>query len=349
MTSLIQVPAKREYFIPTPEFELLVAISGKMLSEGHTANTLLLGPAGCGKTVTAEQLAACLGLPYLHLNCSSIREASMLFGTREVKEGRTYTRASLFTQVVEAGEAVIMLDEINRCAPAALNGLLTVMDGSSPYSEDLERHIKVGPRIIFIGACNIGANYTGTYRLDKALDDRFSRRLEVTYLPNDKEIDLLVAATGVGREAATRIVKIATQVRNDHNKGNQKFSQDISTRVLLGAATDFAALESVKKGAGPKSLQMTVVNRFSDGDNERSSLAMLIDGQFGSWTGEEEKEAETTASTSTPKKAAPKATKKPAAGGAKTTGSTTTPAASGGTATAPKPDSDDDKEVKVDF
>lgn len=336
MTSLIQVPAKREYFIPTPEFELLVAISGKMLAEGHTANTLLLGPAGCGKTVTAEQLASCLGLPYLHLNCSSIREASMLFGTREVKDGKTYTRPSLFTQVVEAGEAVVMLDEINRCAPAALNGLLTVMDGSSPYSEDLERHIKVAPRIIFIGACNIGANYTGTYRLDKALDDRFARRLEVTYLPNEKEVDLLVAATGIGREAATRIVKIATQVRNDHNKGNQKFSQDISTRVLLGAATDFAALESVKKGAGPKSLQMTIVNRFSDADSERSSLAMLIDGQFGSWTGKEEAEAA--------KKAA-------AAGSAKTATKEPKAAAKAAAEAAPAPsgEDDDDMKIKVEF
>jgi hypothetical protein len=110
----IQVPAKSENFIVTPEFELLVGISGKMLQEGKTANTLLLGPAGCGKTRTAEQLAAYLDLPYLHINCSSIREASMLFGTREVKDGQTYTRPSLFTQTIEKGGAVIMLDEMSK-------------------------------------------------------------------------------------------------------------------------------------------------------------------------------------------------------------------------------------------
>lgn len=294
MATDLQIPARSESFIITPEFELLVGISGKMLQENKTGNTLLLGPAGCGKTATAEQLAACLQLPYLHINCSSIREASMLFGTREVKDGKTYTRPSLFTETVERGNAVIMLDEINRCAPTALNGLLTCMDGSSPYSEDLERHVKVGEKLIFIGACNVGAAYTGTYRLDKALDDRFSRRLEVSYLPEDKEAELLVKVTGIGKEAAKRLVQIANSVRSEYNKGSRKFSQDISTRILLGAAQDFAALESVAKGAGPKSLQMTIVNRFDSGggsNSERTSLSMLIDGKFGSWLGDEDEKA----------------------------------------------------------
>jgi nitric oxide reductase NorQ protein len=294
MTTL-PIPAKNPHFICTPEFELLVAISGKMLDAGKTANTLLLGPPGCGKTASAEQLAANLGLPYLHLNCATIREASMLLGTREVKDGKTYTRPSLFTQTVEAGSAVVMLDEINRCAPAALNALLTVMDGSSPYSEDLERHIKVAPHLIFMGACNVGAAYSGTFKFDKALDDRFTRRLEVTYLPAEQEAELLISRSGIGPEAAKRLVQIATQVRAEHNKGSRKFSQDVSTRVLIGAAIDFAALESVRKGAGPKSLQFTLVNRFDnngESNSERTSIGMLVDGKFGSWTGEEEEKAE---------------------------------------------------------
>jgi MoxR-like ATPase len=283
------VPAKDPQFINTPEFDLLVAITGKLLSEGRTANTLLLGPAGCGKTATAEQLAAQLELPYLHINCASIREASMLFGMREVKEGRTYTRASLFTQAIEAGNVIIMLDEINRTSPMALNGLLTAMDGSSPYSEDLERHIKVGPNVLFIGACNIGSAYTGTFRLDKALDDRFARRIEVSYLPAEQETKLLIDKTGINPEAAKRLVMIATQVRAEYNKG-KKFTQDISTRLLIGAACDFAALESVKLGAGPKSLAMTIGNRFSnsgEAGSERTALSMLLDGKFGSWDGTE--------------------------------------------------------------
>lgn len=291
MSNILPVPAKDPNFLATPEFDLLVAISGKLLSEGRSENTLLLGPPGCGKTASASQLAACLGLPYLHLNCSSIREASMLFGTREVKEGRTYTKPTLFTQTIESGNAVVMLDEINRCAPNALNGLLTVMDGSSPYSEDLERHVKVGENLIFLGACNIGAAYTGTYRLDKAVEDRFSRRMEVTYLPEEREAALLVSRSGIGQKAALRLVQIANQVRSEFNKGTRKFAQDISTRVLIAAAVDFAALESVRKGSGPKSLQFTIVNRFDnsgDSNSERTSISMLVDGKFGSWTGEED-------------------------------------------------------------
>ena len=286
---MLPTPTVDKDFIVTPEFNLLIAISGKLLDDGKTSNTLLLGPAGCGKTGTAQQLAAHLELPYLHMNCALIREASMLFGTREVKEGRTYTRASMFTQAVEKGNVVIMLDEINRASPMALNGLLSIMDGSSPYSDDLERHINAEKNIIFIGACNIGSAYTGTFKLDKALDDRFSRRMEVGYLEPAQEKQLLVAKTGINSVAAQRLIKIANKVRTDYNKGGT-FTQDISTRLLLEASKDFAILESVRPGSGPKSLSMTIANRFgsSVGDNdERKELAVIIDGQFSEWKGTE--------------------------------------------------------------
>jgi MoxR-like ATPase len=283
--SEIQVPDARKDFVVTNEFELLTAVSVQLLQQGRQVKTLLLGPAGCGKTTTAEQVAARLGLPYLHLNCALIREASQLFGTREVADGRTFTRESLFTRVIEAGNAVIMLDEVNRTSQFAMNGLLSVLDGSSPYSEDLQRNIHVGENIVFFGACNIGSAYTGTFKMDKALDDRFQRRIEVSYLPVEMERQLLVDATGVSAEAASRLVTIADNVRNSFNQG-KVYSQDISTRVLLSAAEDFSALEIVKSGQGPSSLKLTIANRFSDaggGSSERNAINMEIDKQFGTW------------------------------------------------------------------
>ena len=282
----IVIPEMRDSFVATEEFELLTAVTGQLLEQGRHVKTLLLGPAGCGKTTTAEQVAARLGLPYLHLNCALIREASQLFGTREVADGRTFTRESLFTRVVEEGNAVIMLDEVNRTSQFAMNGLLSVMDGSSPYAEDLQRNIRVGENLVFFGACNIGSAYTGTFKMDKALDDRFQRRIEVSYLPEQMEQELLIKATGVSKEAARRLVRIATQVRNEFNSG-KTYSQDISTRVLLSAAEDFAALETITPGTGPNSLKLTIANRFSEaggGTSERNAINLQIDGQFGAWS-----------------------------------------------------------------
>jgi len=187
--------------------------------------------------------------------------------------------------VVEEGNAVIMLDEVNRTSQFAMNGLLSVMDGSSPYAEDLQRNVTVGPNIVFFGACNIGSAYTGTFKMDKALDDRFQRRIEVSYLPEDMEKELLVNATGISPEAASRLVKIAGRVRQQFNSG-KTYSQDISTRVLLSAAEDFAALESITPGTGHDSLKLTIANRFSEaggGTSERKAIYEEIDGQFGSW------------------------------------------------------------------
>jgi MoxR-like ATPase len=283
----LSIPAIDNNFMATDEFSNWVLMTQALLANGSQTNTLLVGPAGCGKTKSAEQLAARLKMRYLHLNMATIREASMLFGTKEVEGGKTYFRETLFIKAIEAGGCVILLDEINRTVPAATNTLLSCMDGSSVWVDDLQRQVTVAPNVVFIGAANIGASYSGTFKLDRAIDNRFHRRIEVSYLSVEDETNLLETVTGVGQVAASRLVKIADHVRQEFNQG-KSFSEDISTRVLLSAARDFAAMESIRPGSGPESLKATIGNRFSAGASggERSSLAMLIDGQFASWAEE---------------------------------------------------------------
>jgi len=283
----LSIPEVDPNFKSSDEFNNWVAITQFQLATGVQSNTLLIGPAGCGKTKSAEQLAAQLKMRYLHLNMACIREASMLFGSKEIADGRTYFRETLFVKAIEAGGCVILLDEINRTTPSATNTLLTCMDGSAVFVDDLQRQIKVAPNVIFVGAANIGASYSGTFKLDRAIDNRFHRRIEVSYLSNEQEAELLVQASGIHLDAAKRLVSIATHVRTEYDNG-KTFSEDISTRVLISAAKDFAAMEGIRPGTGPESLKATIGNRFSSGTSggERSSLAMLIDGQFATWAQE---------------------------------------------------------------
>jgi len=59
----ISIPEIRKNFVATQEFDLLTAVTGQLLEQGRHVKTLLLGPAGCGKTTTAEQVAARPPLP----------------------------------------------------------------------------------------------------------------------------------------------------------------------------------------------------------------------------------------------------------------------------------------------
>jgi len=114
--------------------------------------------------------------------------------------------------------------------------------------------------------------------LDRALRDRFSRRVEVGFLPPDKEAQVLVGRTGCDRAVAESLVEIASNVRAKAESDEATFSQAISTRQLIAAAGDFTH-------GGVESLTYTLVNHFSSegGDaSERAAILQLVQGKFGS-------------------------------------------------------------------
>lgn len=86
---------------------------------------------------------------------------------------------------------------------------------------------------MFIVTANIGAEYTGTSQMDRALVDRFFM-LEMEYMDADSEAKVLSKRCGIEPSDAKIIVDTARVVRNLHLKG--EISSTLSTRETLGAA-----------------------------------------------------------------------------------------------------------------
>jgi nitric oxide reductase NorQ protein len=248
------------------------------MNEQHPENVLLIGPQGCGKTETAMQFAARAGLPLLKLNCALIRESRDWFGHKNIVNGSIEWVESEFSKVLQRGGCVILLDEITRASPPVLNSILPLLDATAmTFLEEIKTNIIRGPDIYFFATANIGTQFSGTYKFDKALDDRFAIRVKVKYVEPKQEAELLSAKTGISIYDANKLVKIAHNIRNDSTGifgGN--LSVTISTRNLIDAARLFATM-------GTLSFEYTILPLFSDKNGAASQEAhvrKLIQSQF---------------------------------------------------------------------
>ena len=85
---------------------------------------------------------------------------------------------------------------------------------------------------MFIATANIGAEYTGTSQMDRALVDRFFMH-ELEYMDADNEEKVIAKRCGIEASEAKIIVETARTVRNLYSKG--ELSSTVSTRETLGA------------------------------------------------------------------------------------------------------------------
>jgi len=244
-------------------------------------NIRLNGPAGCGKTTTAMEFAARFKRPLLVMDCPNVREPRDWFGYKTIdnKTGSIVWHKSLFSRFVQTKGAVVVLDEVNRLSPMICNTLLPLLDGRrATYLEEAGSKIVVGQGVVFFATTNEGREFTGTTSLDLAQSDRFGTLIEVSYLKQEDEINLLISRTGISRDDATKLVSVANTVRRKAvSDSSDAFSRGISTRILLNAS------EKLVYG-GHKTMRYTLLTHFNgDGGetSERGQLLKLLQGKFG--------------------------------------------------------------------
>jgi len=257
-------------------------------------NLMMEGPSGCGKTTWPFQFAARICLPVLCYDAQLVREARAWFGYRDPVSLQWIQTA--FTLAIKRGNCVIVIDEINRGTPLVLNGLMSTLDDRrSLYNEESGERIVVGPGIVFIATRNVGNEFTGTTATDAALDNRFTRRIKVNYLPPDRERDVLVARTGIDKDDALRLAELANDIRAKAGSfGQGTLMGTVSTRQLIGAAGDFVVMRNKypnEYGRAVRTLIPTIVNHFQDDgigtgnkhDSDRAQVLQMVTNKFGAF------------------------------------------------------------------
>ena len=208
-------------------------------------NVLMVGPTGCAKTLAAQTVADIVGKPnnFFYFNLGSTQDArSALIGnTHFNKETGTLFNESTFVKALKTPQAIILLDEISRAHHDAVNILMTVLDPIQRYLRLDEKQdselVKVAEGVTFIATANIGAGYTATRIMDRALLDRFPVKIEMNPLDQAEEYALMVSRFNIVDEQIKKtlnsIVEIAGHTREQIKMEDGKLTNFLSTRSVV--------------------------------------------------------------------------------------------------------------------
>jgi cobaltochelatase CobS len=227
----------------------------------HRLNILMVGPAGCGKTFIARQVADALDMRFGSISCSAGMSESHLTGWLLPRgdNGRFEYVKSVFVDIYENG-GVFLFDEMDA---ADSNTLLFVnqalANGGFFLPQRFENpEVKKHPDCIIMAAANTYGTggslaYAGRERLDEATLDRF--RAGVVQVGYDRTLE----ETLVDDE----LLKWGHQVRRKINEA--KLQRVMSTRFLIDAT-------KLKRSGKPmKNLQDTYFHGWRE--DERRKVA----------------------------------------------------------------------------
>ncbi len=207
-------------------------------------NIMMTGPSGCGKTLAVQSVAKALnGRPYYYFNLGATTDprSTLIGNTHYNKEKGTYVADALFAQAIQKENAIILMDELTRATPDAWNILITVLDENQRYLRTDEKPdtptIKVAKGVTFIATANIGAEYTSTRVLDRAMLDRFSAIVEMEPLSKDEEVRLLsMTYPNLAEKDITAIAEIAAHTRAQVKSDDARVTTSISSRLTVEMA-----------------------------------------------------------------------------------------------------------------
>lgn len=245
-------------------------------------HSLLVGPTATGKSLCAFEAFERTKIKkpvFVIEGHESLKEFDLLGGYTPDGKGHFTWQDGVLVQAMKSG-GYLFIDEASRMPTRTLNILLGVLSrGAVVLTEHSSEEVKVQEGFQVVMAMNLGKGYA-VNTLDTALLNRFSCVLEYRYLPPKEEEDLLVEETGIDREIAHIMVKVANETRT--LKRNKELSGEITPRGLFAWATKFKAKRGKStplrlKASSKVTWMHQVAGTDADGYLREDTMEMLFD------------------------------------------------------------------------
>ena len=256
--------------------KILVSRAGLKSLNKPVGSFLFLGPTGCGKTETAKQLAATLGVQLLRFDMSEYQEKhsiAKLIGSPPGYVGYEDAQMGggiLINEIEKNPHAVILFDEVEKAHRDVSNMLLQVMDyGSVTGSNGKKADCR---NIVLILTSNLGAEEMERANLgfgesDRTEDDDAMKRFFAPEFRN--RLDAIVKFKKLSKDTMKFIVKKFLLELN---------TMTIEKRVEVNASEE--ALEYlIDKGFDPK-MGARPLARIIDDEIKKPLSRMILFGDL---------------------------------------------------------------------
>lgn len=190
--------------------------------------TMLVGPAGCGKTTVAHQLSESLGLQFGSVCLTAGASETWLFG-RQTPTG--FIEGSFSRLYREGG--VFLADEMDAADANLLLSINTALSHDAMLNPMNGENIKKHQNFIFVGAANTNGKgsthlYTGRSRLDAATLDR----MVIVKVDYDTDLEKELCPN-------QGIYKMLSDIR--HKLKEEEYDEFVSTRAFISCHRQRAA------------------------------------------------------------------------------------------------------------
>lgn len=248
------------YKAQTNEVELFEAAASMNLP------ILIKGPTGCGKTRFIEAMGEKLNRAVYTVVCHDDLSAADLVGRHLLDENGTYWQDGPLTKAVRNG-GICYLDEIIEARKDTTVVLHSLADYRRVLPIDRTGEvIEAHPDFMLVVSYNPG--YQNVLKGMKPSTKQRFISLSFDYPKPSIEIEVVIKESGIDEETATKLVNIATEIRQLDDTDIQ---EAVSTRLLV-----YAAKLMVKGFNSYDACMHSIVESLSDEDEVLGVLEKLI-------------------------------------------------------------------------
>jgi len=229
----IQTPASSEFIIHNSPYYEQIDTECSVFEAAYQNRipVLLKGPTGCGKTRFVHHMAHRLKRPLITVSCHEDLTASDLIGRFLIQGSEVFWSDGPMTAAVRMG-AILYLDEVVEARKDTIVAIHSLTDHRRTLSIDkLAANIQASNHFMLVISYNPG--YQSLLKeLKPSTRQRFIS-LGFQYPSVEKEADIIHTESGLDKEQALLLSKLAQKIRHLKERGLQ---EGVSTRLLVHAA-----------------------------------------------------------------------------------------------------------------